>query len=641
SGWVAIGAVAQATIQIHIVIVGKRELCLISTGEKIPLRRRGNKAECKPCMLAVRAAGGYRLKIDGFSNHSMRLGDRSVQHEFLISPHASAFLRMIRRSLSRIARMGIRTLADLVLDTPTKLSIKDARRTTLSERVKQASAKMVTSRIANDYKTHRAVLGLFPREYHHLRRDLMLTYALVEQSLVNRGDLILTYALFEQGSANRFFTVDPANTRRGHGKRQPLNDENQTDPGNVGGTGDCPIFILHGAEKALKEYMREKCVPFVRVAVTSSTSSQSQGTLVPDVWLYMPLCITLKWSVHAQSGMVHSGRVNNNRMKNAKGCLKKRMYQSYKLEHAVQKVSRLGLNGKRYDELLTMYVTSSKLSGNYTEPAMADLEAKFSVPIFWVRSVQTKHSTRNANCCELNVTRKTACTDEVKVYKDEGEEDEQKKSSENLTEDKVGLVIEGEGQCSPKNAFNFGFLSVHDYYHSFSDESSAYPKLHEIWTDFHVIIETSELMENCAMIIATPELLPRVFLHYLLRLLGFQYTECGLTRARDNEVHFWCMIYSAFLYIIIDSMTSVFNTDASLPYNHGLFESLIVKKRIKMDGEGTYCCLTTIIPRCLHLQTLIQAIWIETDNKIATDIGWQPYLPKVCQIRSDLDYRDH
>uniref|UniRef100_A0A915EYI1 Uncharacterized protein n=1 Tax=Echinococcus canadensis TaxID=519352 RepID=A0A915EYI1_9CEST len=39
----------------------------------------------------------------------------------------------------------------------------------------------------------------------------------------------------------------------------------------------------------------------------------------------------------------------------------------------------------------------------------------------------------------------SACTDELKVYKDEGEEEEQKKSSENLTEDKVGLVIEGEG----------------------------------------------------------------------------------------------------------------------------------------------------------------------------------------------------
>lgn len=42
----------------------------------------------------------------------------------------------------------------------------------------------------------------------------------------------------------------------------------------------------------------------------------------------------------------------------------------------------------------------------------------------------------------------SACTDELKVYKDEGEEEEQKKSSENLTEDKVGLVIEGEGHVS-------------------------------------------------------------------------------------------------------------------------------------------------------------------------------------------------
>ncbi|VDK22002.1 unnamed protein product [Taenia asiatica] len=39
-----------------------------------------------------------------------------------------------------------------------------------------------------------------------------------------------------------------------------------------------------------------------------------------------------------------------------------------------------------------------------------------------------------------------ACTDEIKVYEDEGEEDEQVKSSENLTEDKVGLVIESEEQ---------------------------------------------------------------------------------------------------------------------------------------------------------------------------------------------------
>lgn len=41
-----------------------------------------------------------------------------------------------------------------------------------------------------------------------------------------------------------------------------------------------------------------------------------------------------------------------------------------------------------------------------------------------------------------------ACTDEVKVYEDEGEEEEQQKSSENLTEDKVRLVIESETQVS-------------------------------------------------------------------------------------------------------------------------------------------------------------------------------------------------
>ncbi|GAA56116.1 hypothetical protein CLF_110007 [Clonorchis sinensis] len=68
-----------------------------------------------------------------------------------------------------------------------------------------------------DYETRLAVLDLFPLEYRRLR-----------------GDLTLTYALFEQGLANRSFTVDPANTRRGHGERQLLNDKNKTDPGNLG-----------------------------------------------------------------------------------------------------------------------------------------------------------------------------------------------------------------------------------------------------------------------------------------------------------------------------------------------------------------------------------------------------------------------
>ncbi|GAA55840.1 hypothetical protein CLF_109153 [Clonorchis sinensis] len=70
----------------------------------------------------------------------------------------------------------------------------------LIERVQRAATKMVAGLKSMDYETRLVVLDLFPLEYRRLR-----------------GDLILTYALFEQGLANRFFTVDPANTRRGHG----------------------------------------------------------------------------------------------------------------------------------------------------------------------------------------------------------------------------------------------------------------------------------------------------------------------------------------------------------------------------------------------------------------------------------------
>ncbi|KAG5445798.1 hypothetical protein CSKR_106060 [Clonorchis sinensis] len=66
--------------------------------------------------------------------------------------------------------------------------------------------------------------------------------------------------------------------------------------------------------------------------------------------------------------------------------------------------------------------------------------------------------------------------------------------------------------------------------------------------------------------------------------------------------------------IIIVSMTSVLNTDASLPYNHDSFEILIVKNK---GGRGKGLSAS-----------LLQAfrVWIETDIKNATEIGWQPYL---------------
>ncbi|GAA48359.1 gap-Pol polyprotein [Clonorchis sinensis] len=78
--------IAETIVQIVIETDGKRELWLIDTGAGVSLRRRGNQAERRPCALAMRAVGGYRLKIDGLSMHSIRLGDKSVQHTFLISP---------------------------------------------------------------------------------------------------------------------------------------------------------------------------------------------------------------------------------------------------------------------------------------------------------------------------------------------------------------------------------------------------------------------------------------------------------------------------------------------------------------------------------------------------------------------------
>ncbi|KER29448.1 hypothetical protein T265_03914 [Opisthorchis viverrini] len=66
-------------------------------------------------------------------------------------------------------------------------------------------------------------------------------------------------------------------------------------------------------------------------------------------------------------------------------------------------------------------------------------------------------------------------------------------------------------------------------------------------------------------------------------------TEIG-SRAAKAAILFNCGCrIQLVIIIIIDSMTSVFNTGASVPYNHDLFESLIVKKRVKVHGEGTQC----------------------------------------------------
>ncbi|GAA52990.1 hypothetical protein CLF_109282 [Clonorchis sinensis] len=142
---------------------------------------------------------------------------------------AFAVLRMIRRTFTRSTSTDcqilygayVRPLLEYANPVVYSGRTKDV---ILIERVQRAATKMVAGLKSMDHETRLVVLDLFPLECRRLR-----------------GDLILTYALFEQGLANRFFTVDPANTRRGHGERKLLNDKNKTDTGNLGESLD-PVY---------------------------------------------------------------------------------------------------------------------------------------------------------------------------------------------------------------------------------------------------------------------------------------------------------------------------------------------------------------------------------------------------------------
>ncbi|GAA57385.1 pol-related protein [Clonorchis sinensis] len=129
-------------------------------------------------------------------------------------------MRVIREKVHRIIRRTAKDFwADFSLYSEKANPVVYSGRTKdviLIERVQRAAKKMVTGLKSMDYETRLAVLDLFPLEYRRLR-----------------GDLILTHALFEHASTNRFFTVDPANTRRGRGERQPLKDKNKINPGNL------------------------------------------------------------------------------------------------------------------------------------------------------------------------------------------------------------------------------------------------------------------------------------------------------------------------------------------------------------------------------------------------------------------------
>jgi len=53
--------------------------------------------------------------------------------------------------------------------------------------------------------------------------------------------------------------------------------------------------------------------------------------------------------------------------------------------------------------------------------------------------------------CSVECSDDLASTDEIKVYKDEG--DDEKRSSEILSEEKFGLVTETEDVCAPSSSF--------------------------------------------------------------------------------------------------------------------------------------------------------------------------------------------
>ncbi|KER30183.1 hypothetical protein T265_03337 [Opisthorchis viverrini] len=110
---------------------------------------------------------------------------------------------MIRRT-PRISRMDFQILCGAYVRPPPEYANQGVysrctEEVTLIERVQRAATRMVTGLKSVDYETCFAMLDLFPLEYRRLR-----------------GDLILIYALFEQSLATRFFYP---NTRRGHSKK--------------------------------------------------------------------------------------------------------------------------------------------------------------------------------------------------------------------------------------------------------------------------------------------------------------------------------------------------------------------------------------------------------------------------------------
>ncbi|GAA57704.1 hypothetical protein CLF_113097 [Clonorchis sinensis] len=164
------------------------------------LRDRNGEPTSDPIVVSEFYADLY--SVPASSSHqtlSRRIYERPLTESVYTKSAQKAFVvpRMIRRTFSRITHTDFQILhgacvRPLLENANPVVYAERTKDVILIERVQRGATKMVAGLKSVDYETRLA-------EYRRLR-----------------GDLILTYALFEEGLVNRFFTVDPANTRWGH-----------------------------------------------------------------------------------------------------------------------------------------------------------------------------------------------------------------------------------------------------------------------------------------------------------------------------------------------------------------------------------------------------------------------------------------
>ncbi|GAA52017.1 oligosaccharyltransferase complex subunit gamma, partial [Clonorchis sinensis] len=487
--------------------------------------------------------------------------------------NAFAVLRMIRRTFSRITRTDfqilygayVRPLLEYVNPVVYSGRTKDV---ILIERVRRAATKMVAGLKSVDYETRLVVLDLFPLEYRRLR-----------------GDLILTYALFEQGLANRFFTVDPANTRRGHGERQLLNDKNKTDPGNLG-KSLVPVYQSVNPEAA-EEF---------KIVANSYAYSRREGDLyfgivdydeAPDVFVRL--------KVNTAPSILH---VQPNKEIGPEDFMD------------VPTLGYLAEAVAKWANRRTSIQIRIVRPPSYTATILIVLFMTVGAASLWYRQVNIDFLYSSSLWCMLSLT-VIMCGITGQVYNQirgpplfhgtqTGEINQRPRPPPNVAV--VDRPFEFSLVFHVWRAFlrlthvlaTAGIIMIHRVGETCDSGKkmrlfvkTTRLKTHRRSTAGFVLLEARQN-------IAGELLLPGEILQENNPVMRI-HRKAIFVSGYSSYVNVKMVLHLVLMWdlsgfscpvlpwsIIIGSTTSVFNTDASLPYNHDLFESLIVKKRIKL-----------------------------------------------------------